>query len=91
MYTIKNYTFKKAKSLGVQVFPSLRKHKKIDVYRNNIYITSVGDTRYGDYPTFMKTMGKSYANKRRRLYKIRHEKTRHKKGSRSFLADQLLW
>jgi hypothetical protein len=44
-----------------------------------------------NFPTYMKTHGKTYAKKRRRLYKMRHEKDRHVKWSRGWLSDKLLW
>jgi len=36
-------------------------------------------------------LGKEYADERRRLYKMRHEKDRNKVGSPGFYADKLLW
>lgn len=90
-YTITNYTYKQAKKLGVQVKPSTNKTKKIDVYKKGKKIASVGARGYNDFPTFMKLKGKKYAQTRRRLYKMRHEKDRHVKGSRGFYADKLLW
>jgi hypothetical protein len=33
MYNITNYTYKKAKKLGVKIKPSTNKTKKIDVYK----------------------------------------------------------
>ena len=91
MYQITQYTYKKAKNMGVVVKPSTNKTKKIDVYRNNRKIASVGANGMNDYPTYMKTRGKSFANNRRRLYKIRHEKDRKKKWTNGWLADKLLW
>jgi len=91
MYKITNYTKRQAKKLNVDVKPSTRKNKKLDVYKNGVYIVSVGDSRYNDYPTFIKTHGINYANERRRLYKIRHNKTRGVLGSASWYADKLLW
>ena len=35
--------------------------------------------------------GKKYADERRRLYKIRHQNTRNKRGTPSYYADKLLW
>jgi hypothetical protein len=70
---------------------STNKTKKIDVYRKGRKIASVGAAGMNDYPTYMKKMGKTYANTRRRLYKIRHTKDRKRKWSRGWLADQLLW
>ena len=90
-YTITNYTYKQAKKLGVQVKPSTNKTKKIDVYKKGKKIASVGARGYNDFPTFMKLKGKKYAQTRRKLYKMRHEKDRHVKGSRGFYADKLLW
>ena len=54
-------------------------------------VASVGDSRYKDYPSLIRTEGKEKADKRRRLYKMRHNKYRHKKGTPSYYADQLLW
>jgi hypothetical protein len=51
-----------------------RKNKKIDVYKNGQLISSVGALGYSDYPTYIKENGKFYADKRRKLYKIRHNK-----------------
>ena len=90
-YSITNYTLQRAKKLGVKVKPSTNKTKKIDVYRKDRKIASVGAAGMNDYPTYMKKMGKTYANTRRRLYKIRHNSDRKDKWSRGWLADQLLW
>jgi len=91
MYSITNYTRKQAKKLGVIVKPSTNKTKKIDVYKNDKKIASVGAYGMNDYPTYMKKMGLKYAKTRRRLYKIRHDKDRKKKWSNGWLADKLLW
>jgi hypothetical protein len=88
---ITKYTYRKAKKIGVIVKPSTVKNKKIDVFRDGHKIASVGAKGMNDYPTYMKTRGLPYANERRRLYKIRHNKDRKTKWSRGWLADQLLW
>jgi len=90
-YIITSYTKGKAKKLGVTVKPSTNKKKKIDVFKDGKKIASVGAVGYGDFPTFKKTKGKKYADERRRLYKIRHNKHRGKVGTNSYWADQLLW
>ena len=90
-YTITNYTRDRARTLGVEVKHSTNKTKKIDVYRKGRKIASVGAAGMNDFPTYMKKMGNTYANTRRRLYKIRHTKDRKRKWSRGWLADQLLW
>jgi hypothetical protein len=90
-YTITNYTYKQAKKLGVQVKPSTNKTKKIDVYKKGVKIASVGAYGMNDFPTFIKKRGLKYAKTKRRLYKMRHEKDRHQKGSHGYYADKLLW
>ena len=37
-------------------------------------VASIGAIGYGDFPTFKKTKGKEFADKRRIAYKKRHEK-----------------
>ena len=92
MYFIKPYTYKKAKQLNVIVKPSTNKTKKIDVFdKYGNKITSIGARGYADYPTYLNMFGKAYADKRRKLYKIRHNKDRHIKGTAGYYADQLLW
>jgi hypothetical protein len=92
LYEISPYAYKQAKKLGVKIEPSTKKFKKIDIYDyNNQYIMSVGDIRYNDYRSFIKEKGKEYADEKRRLYKIRHNKDRNKLGSAGYYADQLLW
>jgi hypothetical protein len=49
-----------------------------------------------DYPTYLAKekkgyYEKGYANKRRKLYKDRHEKDRHVLGSAGYYADKILW
>ena len=90
-YQITNYTYKQARKMGVTVKPSTNKTKKIDVYKNNHKIASVGAYGMNDFPTYMKLRGKKFANTRRRLYKMRHDKDRKKKWTNGWLADKLLW
>ncbi len=91
-YTIKPYTKTRASKLGVTVKVSTVQGKKIDVFdKNGKKLASVGALGYGDYPTFVSKMGRDYADTRRRLYKKRHEKDRHIKGTAGYYADQLLW
>jgi hypothetical protein len=91
-YRIKPYSFRKADDLGVVIKPSKVAGKKIDVFnKKGEKLASIGAIGYGDYPTFMDNMGKEYADKKRKAYKIRHEKDRHKRGSAGFYADKILW
>ena len=91
MYEIKARQKRNAKKLGVEIKPSTNKKKKIDVYKNDKKISSIGATSYKDYATYIETKGKEYADNRRRLYKARHEKTRKIIGSNSYYADKILW
>jgi len=91
MYSITNYTYKKAKRLGVTVKPSKNKSKKLNVYKNGKQIASVGAYGMSNFPTYIRNKGLTYAKTRRRLYKMRHETDRHKKGTRGWYANQLLW
>jgi len=96
MYKIKKYSFHKAKKLGLELKPSKEKGKKIAVYKKGVLIANIGALGYKDYPTYLELeergiIAKGTANKRRKLYKIRHQKTRLKKNTPSYLADQILW
>ena len=91
-YTILPYTFRAASKLGVTVKPSNNPLKKIDVFdKDGKKLASVGAMGYLDYPYYIKRHGKDYADDRRKLYKMRHEKDRHKKGTPGYYADKLLW
>ena len=74
----------RAKTLGVEIKPSTRKNKKLDVFKQGEKVASIGDKRYSDYL-------QHGDEDRRKRYKARHENYRHKKGSASYYADQILW
>lgn len=88
MYSITEYSYQKAKELNLEIYPSKRKYKKIDVFKNGKYITSIGDTRYLDFPTFLARDGLEIAEKHRRLYRNRH---RNDNGIAGKLAIYILW
>ena len=73
MYKIKKYSYDQAKKLNVDIKPSTRKNKKIDVYKDDVYICSIGDINYNDYPSYL-LIDKELAEKRRMLYHQRHKK-----------------
>ena len=96
MYKISNYTKAQARKIGVQVKPSSRKGKKIDVFKNGVKVASVGAIGYNDFPTYkaLERSGKvpkGTAEVRRRSYKSRHVNDRFKRGSAGYYADKLLW
>ena len=90
-YEILPYSRNKAKLLNVQIKVSTNPKKKIDVFQNGIKLCSIGASNYYDYPTYWREYGKEYAEKKRKLYKLRHEKDRHIIGSPGFFSDQILW
>jgi hypothetical protein len=96
-YIITPYTYKQSRKLGVVVRPSTDPKKKIDVFRRvgrsrtMKRVASVGANGMNDYPTFIKKKGITFANRRRRLYKMRHSRDRKVRGSRGWYADKLLW
>lgn len=91
MYTILPYSKAKAKELGVVIKPSQNKNKKIDVFKNNELVASIGAIGYKDYPTYIKEEGITKAKERRALYKLRHNKDRQIQGSPGWYADKILW
>jgi hypothetical protein len=92
MYKITNRQKQNARSLGVIIKPSFLKGKKIDVFnKTGEKIASIGAIGYADYDIYLATKGIVYANERRRLYKIRHNSDRNKKGTAGYYADKILW
>ena len=87
----KKYSFEKAKGLGVEIKPSSNILKKIDVFKNGEFIASIGAIGYKDYPTFIKENGLEYANKRRTLYRQRHQKDLNNKNGSGYWANKILW
>jgi len=91
MYKITDYSKKQANKLHVEIKPSNKKNKKIDVIKNGHVIASIGNINYLDYPTYIKENGKQYADKRRKLYKLRHKHDIHIKNTAGFFANKILW
>jgi len=80
-----NIAKKKAQKIGVIVKKSTRKNKKLDVFnKEGKYLKSIGDINYQDFTIHKDPI-------RRKNYKKRFEKSRHKKGTASYFADQILW
>ena len=90
-YKITKYSFDKARELGLSIKVSKNKLKKIDVYRDNVYISSIGDIRYNDFPHYCIIYNKEYADKRKLLYHNRHKKNADVKYSKQWLSLHLLW
>lgn len=91
-YTITDYSKERAKDLNVTIKKSHTRFYKLDVFDSNgFYITSIGDYRYKDFPTYAKEEGLDKALVRQYLYHLRHSKDISKKGSRGWWAAMLLW
>jgi len=88
-YKIKDYSFEQAKKLNVEIKPSRVKNKKIDVFKDGKKIASIGDSRFFDYPSYLETKGKTYADSRRKLYKSRHKKDLN--SGAGYNANKILW
>lgn len=91
MYQITQYHKDQATRLGVTIKPSTRKNKKIDVFKDNKKVASIGDTRYLDFITYKKEKGLKYAKERQRLYRIRHGRFGKNKGTPGYYALNILW
>lgn len=92
VFKIDKQVYKNADRLGVVIKPSTTKNKKLDVFsKRGNKLATVGDTRYNDYNSYIQTKGLDYANERKRLYNIRHNKTKGIKGTPSYYANELLW
>jgi len=90
-YHILPYTYARARKLGVQIRPSDNPKYKLRVTTKSGKTIYCGAAGYNDYPTYIKKYGLAFANERRRLYKIRHNKDRHVHGTAGYYADTLLW
>ncbi len=90
-YSIKQYSFDQAEKLGVTIKQSSDPKKKIDVFKGDQLVARIGDPKYSDYPTYIQSHGKTYANERRRLYRLRHSKDLNVKDTPGYYANKILW
>lgn len=96
MYDISPRSKKIAKENNLMIKPSSDGKHKIDVYhkKEGTFITSVGALGYKDYPSYLQMESdgkkpKGYANSRKKLYRLRHEKDL--KTIKGGLANLILW
>jgi len=76
------------KKLKVLIKPSTNKKKKIDVFKDNKKIASIGAIGYNDYPNYLK-IDKNLADEKKKLYKLRHHKDLNSKNG--YYANKILW
>jgi hypothetical protein len=87
-YKITDYSYNQAKKLNVDIKPSTNQKKKIDVFKNDKKIATIGSIGYLDFPNYLKK-DKNLAMERRKLYKQRHKKDLNSKNG--FYANKILW
>ena len=75
---------KNAFKIGVKIKESTVKGKKLDVFKDNVKVASIGDIKYSDYLIHQD-------KNRQKNYLSRHAKTRVKIGSPSYYAANILW
>ena len=92
MYSISDYSYKKAKEMNVVIKPSKNKKKKIDVFKDEKLIASIGAKGYyKDYGIFLEENGKEFANKKRLIYRKRHKNDLNNKNGNGYWANKILW
>jgi hypothetical protein len=94
-FQISDYHRRKARSLSVNINYSKSPGKKLDVFKDGKKVASIGASEYWDYISYLKAeqdglFPKGYADERRRLYKIRHNKN-NKPGTPGYYALNILW
>jgi len=85
MYVIQEYSKQQAKKLGVVLRQSSNPKKKIDVYKGDKKVASIGAIGYSDFPT------SGFDKEKRRLYRLRHKGEEKKIGSNGYYAWKILW
>ncbi len=88
-YKISKNSYDIAKELNVTIKPSSNPKKKVDVYKDGKKVASIGATNYNDYNTYIKSKGLDYANKRKKLYRLRHKNDLNKPNG--YYANKILW
>lgn len=91
MYQIEHGSYEIARKLGVSIKPSENKHKKIDVYKDDKKIASIGAIDMMDYFKYLRKSGQKVASLHRQRYLMRHEKDRHIVGSNGYYSAKILW
>jgi len=73
MYKISSIQKSNAKKLNVDIKPSTNKNKKIDVFKDDKKVGSIGAIKYKDYSIYFKKRGgKEIADQRKNYIAIDH-------------------
>lgn len=94
-FRISDYHRRKANRLKVNINYSKDPAKKLDVFKNGKKIASIGASGYWDFISYLKAEAEGkfpqgHAEKRRKLYHIRHSKD-NKPGTAGYYALNILW
>jgi len=89
-YTILPYSQQRAKALGVTIKPSTVKGKKIDVFRGDKKVASIGAKGYKDYPHYLQE-DPVLAKEKRQHYRARHRADLLNVGTPGWYAGRILW
>tara|TARA_R110000803_G_scaffold192571_1_gene255426 strand:- start:938 stop:1225 length:288 start_codon:yes stop_codon:yes gene_type:complete len=93
-YKIKQIQIDKANKLGLTIKASSNKNKKLDIYKNDKKVGSIGAIGYKDYGTYLEELPKKEADLKRKNYLARHSKepkSKDGKKTNSYYADKILW
>jgi hypothetical protein len=90
-YTIKARTYANAKRLGVDIKLAKNKDKKLDVFKNGKKISTIGDSNYLDYASYIQQKGIQYANVRKKIYRVRHKDDINVKNTPGYFSSKILW
>ena len=91
-YVILPESYKIANELDIDIKSSKNINKKIDVYKNDKFLFSIGNIKYSDYNYYIKNYGLDYANKRKILY-YKRKKIDNKidNNTRKYISSKILW
>ena len=91
-YVILNECYKNAEKIGVTIKSSKNINKKIDVYKNEKYLFSIGNIKYSDYNYYIQDYNLEYANKRKILYYKRNKINNNlDNNTRKYISSKILW
>tara|TARA_R110000772_G_scaffold180099_1_gene291383 strand:- start:612 stop:890 length:279 start_codon:yes stop_codon:yes gene_type:complete len=85
------YHKQQAKKLGVVVKPSTNPKKKLDVFKDNKKMASIGAEGYRDYNSYKKKEGLAVADVKRKSYIARHKCAGAKKDTPNYYSCNILW
>jgi hypothetical protein len=90
-YRILKRSYDNAKKLGVDIKVAKNKDKKLDVFKNGKKISTIGDSNYLDYPSYIQQKGIDYANVRKKIYRVRHKDDINVKNTPGYFSSKILW